>query len=293
MKTPTFFLILLYILLIVAFPLAADDFEVVYLDGTLELTSGGSRLDVGSKIPENSTVSLDEGSLAELISAETTILLSKGGTYRLSSLVSKKKSSNSSAMSSIFGKITKIGSEGSEVPSAAMGVRGAEADDNFSFDWVEEDSLSFDEAIAAYEDGDYELSAEILENEVDPALLEDETKYWYYLASARLASGRPGEALKTVMNHDGDSFSEEYGKYLLLKGRLFLESLNYAGAAEVYQSYLDSVSASPQKQLGSYFYGYSLLQDGRTGEGKRILRQAVEIDADADVTRAAQDLLDG
>jgi tetratricopeptide (TPR) repeat protein len=293
MKSDKFILALLISFLCGAFPLIAGDFQLVYLDGTLELAAGGRHLEVGSSIPEDSSVVLGNGSLAELISDDSTILLSKGGTYRLSSLVSKKENSSSSAMSSIFGKVAKIGSEGSKVPSAAMGVRGAETDANFSFEWVEEDSLSFDEAIAAYEDGDYALAAAILKEEVDPTLLEDETKYWYYLASARLASGRRGEALKTVMNHDGNRLSEEYGKYLLLKGRLYLESLNYSHAAGVYKSYLDSVSANPQKQIGSYFYGYSLLQDGREGEGKRVLRQAVKLDVDPDITQAAQDLLNG
>jgi hypothetical protein len=289
MKRLTFLLFFTVVMLISA---AGDDFEVVYLDGTLEIEtpSGRRSAGIGTTIPEDGTVYLGENSLAELVSPATTLLLSKGGVHRLENVTEKKGSIRKSPADSLFQRFARIGGQGDESQSAVMGVRGSEANDNLSFDWVEEDTLSYEEALSAYDSRDYELAATILQEEVDPSLLEDETDYWYHLASALLFAGQSGKAMKITSDHPGEKSSLRYEDYLLLRGRLFLESLDFAAAALQYDTYLELVTAPADRQLGYYFYGFSLLQNGELDAGRRAIRQAADIDAVPEITQAAREL---
>jgi tetratricopeptide (TPR) repeat protein len=187
-----------------------------------------------------------------------------------------------------------MGGDESREQSAVMGVRGAEADDGFGFEWVEEDTLSYNEALSAFEEGDYALASTILEEEVDPLVLEDPTGYWYHLASAVLNSekGSKARAMKLAVQHEGDRMSPYYDEFLLLRGRLYLESLDFDSAAEEYGAYIDTASSPQEKQLGYYLYGYALSNGGNSQKGRNAIERAAEIDADAEITRAARDMLE-
>jgi hypothetical protein len=131
--------------------------------------------------------------VAEFSSPGTTLLFSKPGSYRLQAAASQKSQDESRVISSVFGRI------------ARMGVRGDLADSDPSITWIEEDSMSFDKARTAYDNGEFTLAIDILENEVDPIVLSDESEYWYYLSASYLGSGQKGPALQMVLQLDADS----------------------------------------------------------------------------------------
>lgn len=186
--------------------------------------------------------------------------------------------------------MAKIGSEGERGQSQAMGVRGSEAVEDIGFDWVEEDTLRYDEAVAAFENQDYSLAVDILENEVDPLALTDESAYWYYLAASYIEDGKKGPALRAVQSHEPVEYSEVYSEFLLLRGRLSLEASDFAGAAVSFEKYIQSLDNSAKQQMG-YLYGYALLQKGDSVQAKKALREAVRINADSEITRLAKELL--
>lgn len=273
--------------------LAAQDFQLVYNEGEISVRegSGWKTIYPGDLLPENSVVRLDEGEIAEFSSSAATVLFSKPGTYRLESAARQSRDQQVSGLSSVFNRMAKIGSSGEQGQSQVMGVRADKADEDFEFTWVEEDTLSFDEAVAAYNREDYTAAIDIFENEVDPVLLEDEAAYWYYLASSYLNVEKKGPAMQIALNHEANEYSSVYGEFLLLKGRLFLEGFDFSQAAELFEQYLNSASTPEQEQLGNFLYGYSLQQMGDAAAAREALGRAVEIDADSEITSLAQQFL--
>jgi tetratricopeptide (TPR) repeat protein len=221
------------------------------------------------------------GGDAEFAGPRDTLLFSSQGTYRLSSSSNPPALAGNSAVSSIFNRIAKAGSETDQGRSQVMGVRGSEAVAAAEFTWVDEDSLNLEEALEAFGQEDYQRSLEILENEVDPVVQKDESAYWCYLAASCDFLGKTGPAIKIIRNHESLSYSTVYSEYLLLDGRLSIDSRNYEAASEALESYLEIASAPVEKQLACYLLGLSRLQQGEKEEGTAALMEAVSIDADS------------
>ncbi len=273
--------------------LFADSFQLLFLDGDADVRKDGGweSLFIGDELPEDSMIRLGNGAIAEFAGPRDTLLFSSQGTYRLSSSSGPPSVSGNSAVSSIFNRIAKAGRETDPGRSQVMGVRGSEAVTATEFTWVDEDSLNFEEALEAFRAENYQRSLEILENDVDPVVLEDESAYWYYLAASCDFLGKPGAAIKIIRNHEPLSYSTVYPEYLFLDGRLSIESRNYEAASEAFESYLEVAPEPVGKQLAYYLLGYSRLQQGEKEEGSAALREAVSIDADSNITELAGQLL--
>lgn len=273
--------------------LSAEDFQLVYKDGEVSAKSrtGWSTLMNGDTLSADSQIKLSPGAIAEFSSPNATLLFSKPGIYRLQSAAEQKPQQATTMLSSVFNRIARMGGEDDREQSQAMGVRGSEAGEDAGLTWIDEDSMSFDEAKSAYQNGRYTRAIDILENEVDPIILSDESEYWYYLASAYLATGRKGPALQISQQHSADRFSQVYSDFLLLKGRLQLEAMDYPAAADQLQQYIYSVSSDARKQVGYYLYGIALQRQGQTSNARQALQMAVELNADSELTGLAKEML--
>jgi tetratricopeptide (TPR) repeat protein len=172
-----------------------------------------------------------------------------------------------------------------------MGVRGSEAGEDQGLTWVEEESGSFREAQEAFAREEYELALKILDNEVDPVMLGDQTAYRYYRAASLYGLGEKGPALKVLRSHQPESFSSAFTDYLFLKGQLTFESRSYSEAAETFDTYIRHASAPAKQQLAYYLLGISRREQGQKEAGLQALEKAVEIDADAEITALARKLL--
>ena len=285
--------IIIGILLVFGGSLFGQEYQLVYNEGDVFVKqgSGWMMINPGDFLPENSMVRVGDGAIAEFASSSETILFSKPGTYQLKSVMQQKQQKHVAGLSSVFSRVAKIGSTGDQGQSQVMGVRAAEAEDEYEFTWVEEDTLSFDEAVAAYNRQEYASAIDIFENEVDPMLLNDEGAYWFYLASSYLNIDRKGPALQIALNHEVNEYSSVFPDFLLLRGRLFLESFDYAQAAAQFEEYIDGVDSPAQLQLGNFLYGYALQQNGDISGGREALNRAVEINADSEVTELARQFL--
>lgn len=191
-------------------------------------------------------------------------------------------------LSSVFSRFAEIGGESDRDLGQAKGVRGNDASGDGGRTWVEKDSMNFDEAVSAYRRGNFSDAVDILENRVDPIVLSDESEYWYYLSAAYLKGGKKGPALKIARHHQANEFSRVYSDFLLLKGRLLLEAMDYNGAAENLQRYIYSVETDRRKQIGYYLYGIALQQQGRIEQARQSLQMAAQLDAEAEITSLAR-----
>lgn len=278
--------------LLAAGSLTAQGFQLLFLDGDADVQEKGGwvRLSIGDELPPGSLIRLESGAIAEFAGPKDTLLFSSPGTYRLDA-VQTPAASKTSAAASIFNRIAKAGSEADQGRSQVMGVRGSEAVEATEFTWVDEDSLNFEEAVAAFNDGDFMAAVDILENEVDPIVLDDESSYWYYLAASYDSLGNMGPALRIVRDHRVESYSPVYGDFLFLDGRLALASRNFRQASDSFGTYALQEADPARRQLAWYLLGVAELELGDSVAAHSALREAVKIDADTEVTGLAKQLL--
>ncbi|MFO7838623.1 MAG: hypothetical protein R6X08_03870 [Desulfosalsimonadaceae bacterium] len=287
------FLLVVVVLFLAGQTLSAEDFQLIYSNGevSVKTQSGWSEVMNGDSLAADSTVRLGPGAVAEFSSPGTTLLFSKPGSYRIQAAASQKPQDESRVISSVFGRIARMGSAAQPAQSQAMGVRGDIADSDPSITWVEEDSISFDEARTAYDNGKFTLAIDILENEVDPIVLSDESEYWYYLSASYLGNGQKGPALQIAQQHSANQFSTVYPDFLLLKGRLQLESMDYPAASENLKNYIYCVNDDNRKQVGYYLYALALKQQGQEDNARRALQMVLQLDADSELTQLARQQL--
>ena len=279
--------------LLMAAGLFAQDFHLVFLDGDVDIHENGqwTPLVIGEAVSQGSRISLSEGTLAEFSGPRGTILFSSAGTYRLGLSEKAPDFGQNTAVSSIFNRLSKAGGNVDRGKSEVMGVRGSEAMENEGFTWMDEDSSNFEEALEAFADQDFELVIEILENDVDPIVLDDPSAYWYHLAASYDALGRMGPALKILRSHSVENFSSSYRDYLFLEGRLYFESRNYTQAVDSFDAFVREESGTGKTQLAFYMLGAAFLEQGKTKEGNSALEEAIRINADAELTALARKLL--
>ena len=287
------FLLVVVVFFLAGQILSAEDFQLIYSNGdvSVKTQSGWSEVMNGDSLAADSTVRLAPGAVAEFSSPGTTLLFSKPGSYRLQAAASQKPKEESKVISSVFGRIARMGSAAPPSQSQAMGVRGDVADSDPSITWIEEDSLSFDEARSAYDNGKFTLAIDILENEVDPIILSDESEYWYYLSASYLGSGQKGPALQIAQQHSANQFSTVYPDFLLLKGRLQLEARDYPSAAEHLKNYIYCVNDDNRKQVGYYLYALALQQQGQQDNARQALQMVLQLDADPELSKLARQQL--
>ncbi|MFP4179295.1 MAG: tetratricopeptide repeat protein [Spirochaetaceae bacterium] len=270
--------------------LYAQNYYLLFLDGNAEIREKGKwhSLEIGDTAPAESTIRLSDGAIAEFDGDGDTVVFSSPGTYSLSTSASRPAKKQSSTASSIFSRLSKAGGEASEGKSEVMGVRGSEAVQAEEFTWMDEDSAYFEEAIEAFSMRDYSLALEILEHDVDPIVLDDQGSYWYYLAASYDSLGRRGPALKIVRNHKTENYSSVHNDYLFLRGRLYFESGSYKEAADAFGAFLENERDPAKKQLAYYILGLARKELGETGAGTDALREAININADAEITELAR-----
>lgn len=198
-----------------------------------------------------------------------------------------------SSVASIFHRLVNEDNRSGREQTSVMGVRGSEAMEDTGFDWVQEDSANFERAVEAFAAGEYDQAIGILEEEVDPIVLDDSGPYWYYLAASYDASGSRGAAIQILRDHEVESFSAAFGDYLFLKGRLALESMSYHEAAEAFEGYVDENVDPMRRQLAWCLLGMARLELGDRSSGIRALNEAVSIGADEEVTDLAKALIEG
>src|SRR6056297_234006 len=284
--------ILFFVVLLIsaATVLWAAEVQLIYKDGEVSVKEADSwaPLTIGETLSMDSEVRLPPGAIAEFSGPSTSLFFSKAGTYRLKALAEAKPEKEITLYSSVFNRFTEMGGESDRDLSQAMGVRGDDATGDGGITWVEEDSMNFDEAVSAYRRGKFSTAVDILENRVDPIVLSDESEYWYYLSAAYLKGGNTGPALKIARHHQANEFSRVYSDFLLLKGRLLLEAMDYNGAAEKLQKYIYSAETDRHKQIGYYLYGIALQQQGRIEQARKSLQMALQLDAEAEITNLAR-----
>ena len=285
---------IILLLLITAIPLVAEDLLVEYVEGTLELKEGSSwyELYIGDTVPENSVIRLSDNGFAELSTRNVTVTLSDDGTYNTQSLLrSGQKIASWDIGDVVNSKLSKLLGPGQHGETAAMGVRGAEADQS-ELTWVEEGEEFMEKGRKLLADGLFDEAIVAFKNGADWALTEDErSEYLFYTAYAHSLKGDNALALIMLEDLALASKSPIFTDYVLLKGKLLIENLAFNDALELFSEYLKHPDMGETTQV-VYFLS-ALCQDGldNKSQAEKFLQDAIKINASSEYGKAAQRMM--
>ncbi len=289
MKKNIFVIILLFSILIWS---TAEDFLLVYSEGEVFESENGSWYEVyiGDMLSNSSTLKIGPDSMVEIDANGSTLLLNKPGTYKLGELISQSSKVSAWGNNPVFKKFLSGDNAKSSVQTAVMGVRGS-ATETDDIEWLSEDSMIIDEAIALIEDGSFNDAIDFLSEEMDFAFDEDLSDYNYYIGYSYYMLGASGRALSHLKKVESDYDTEYYPNYVVLKGSLLLESLAYNDALDLFKEFLRNDDFSGTAQAVNYLSATALKGLGKDKDAQKKLEITVKMNPTSEIGRSADSLL--
>jgi tetratricopeptide (TPR) repeat protein len=289
---------LICIFLLLAAFLYAEELEVEYLFGTVEYKSEDNwlELDIGDNFPMDVAIRLEDDAILEFDYEATSITVNRPGTYDIQSLLTKHDELDEWGLSDVLGtKLNNIfnsTNEGQEASS--MGVRAAEVEDSDPFDdlWMDDDFEEEEEDLlaAARENirkGNFTTALDDLRNLENDITEWEEAEFYYLLGMAYLAGGKKAQAMQSLASSHPDRYQEYYGNYILIRGKLLIESLAYTEALLLFNTYLKYNPFGEEAQTMMFLSALCLVQTGDKAAAISRLEKAQKQGGDTGIGRAA------
>jgi len=282
------------LILIAAFPLISEDLLVEYVEGTLEVKEGSNwyELYIGDMVPENSVIRLSDNGFAELSTRNVTVTLSDDGTYNTQSLLrSGQKVASWDIGGVVNSKLSKLLGPGQQGETAVMGVRGAAADQG-ELTWVEEGGEFLDKGKQLLVDGLFDEAIPVFLDGAEWALDEEErSEYMFYAAYAHSLKGENALALIILRDINLEKDALVFADFVLLKGKLLIEDLDFAGALDLFSEYLKYPDMDETTQVVYFLSALCYQSLDNKAQAEKLLQNAIKIDASSDYGRAAQRMM--
>ncbi len=282
--------------LVAALPVSGQAVTVQFADG-LEVQRGTGWLgaEAGDDLPSDATVRLSAGGYAEIARGDRVVTLSRAGTYRLPDLLQAAGAASSWGISSVMGsKLGALasGTRGSETQAAQMGVRGA-AQGGGTVTWVEDEAGEMvKQGLALLEQGNNNDALAAFRKASESATDGDtEQTALFYQAYASDALGQRAPALRILAKLTPPQKADYYGDFVLLKGRLLIESAAAADALPLLDGYLAVHPKGDGAQAAQILasFAYRALGDARSATAR--LEQARDLAPGSDLAQKAATLL--
>ncbi|MBN2627911.1 MAG: hypothetical protein JXA95_14685 [Spirochaetales bacterium] len=241
---------------VLSFPLWAETYECVYLEGQAEYLKNSSwfSMDFGTLLESQTRIRLSEGASVQFDSTQTSLFFSRKGEYTLTGVKPRTALKQESVLDKLTQKINYLLVQQKSDATVAMGIRGSAMDDGDDLGFGTTSREDLDRAWQKIGRGEYAAAEKDLELYYDMSADPfSEGHLLFSLAYAEEMQGKTGEA----WSHLGDIIMPErddyYPSYLLLSGRLSLKSQNYEEAAASYRTFLekypDSEAADEAREL--------------------------------------------
>ena len=288
--------LILLVLTLIPVTAVLADYTVDYVYGTVEVQENNRwrSAEMGALLAEDSLVRLGPGSVAELSSGNTRIILSEANTYILSDLsTSSRQVSSWGIVQMVRGKIRNLFRGQPEIESTAMGVRADEvAEEDLGFEWMDEEEDAVAEGKSLLEAERYEEAVGYFEEALELADEQGRALYLFYMGYAHAMAGNSGLAMRYLNESDPSLLLTHYGDYVLLKGQLLLEGQAYRAALELFDPYLKRHPDHENTQSVYFLSAFCSVQLGRAADAQQMLRKAHALDPSSDVGRKAKAMLD-
>ena len=285
-------LVIIMLMALMVFSLAAEDLMLVYTEGDVSLKENSAWYEVfiGDMIDGSSIIKIGPNSLVEIDVDGNTLLLNKPGTYKLGELISQRGKVSAWGNNPVFKKFLSGDNSRYNVQTAVMGVRGS-ATETDDVEWLSEDSMIIDEAIVMIDDGDFNGAIDFLSEEMEVAFDEELSGYNYYIGYSYYMLGSSGRALSYLSKVESDYDTEYYPDFVVLKGSLLLESLAYEDALDLFNEFLRNDDFSGTAQAVNYLAATALKGLGRDKDAAKKLEITVKMNPSSEIGRSADALL--
>ena len=282
----------LIVLVLSAGCLGAQDMDVAFLDGDVEvkINDEWQPLYIGDSLPSNAVLRVGENSIVEMSGGTENVTISRSGVYSLDELTSGQQKSQGT-MWAFLKNSTKGFVEGHEETSGAvLGARAAEVGQE-QLEWMDEDEEALKDAIELLRLQDYSEALSVLEESIEWAAEDKLPEFQYYTGYAYAMSGENGRALKWMRDMSPDPLDSLFEEWALLTGQLMVGSLSYDQALGVFNSYLAVYPRGKYLQPILFLAGVSHTEMGDPSEGMRLYERVVEIDSGSEWGQLARNRL--
>jgi len=287
-------LVLCVVILAAALPLTAQELLVEYLEGTLELKQGARwvELYIGDSLSPGNVIRLGARGFAELSAGDVTITLSQAGTYNTESLL---KSGQKVAAWNLGGvvnsKLSKLMAPTSQTETAAMGVRGS-AQGTEELTWVEEGAEYLEEGKKLLVAGKLDEGITRLKEGAEWALTDEErSEHLFYAAYGHSLKGESAVSLIMLEDMRVGSAAHFFTDYVLLKGKLLIDSLAFEDALALFGQYLEHPDMGETTQVVHYLAAVCYQGLNRHQQARRSLEAAYQIDPASEYGRWAERMM--
>jgi tetratricopeptide (TPR) repeat protein len=281
--------------LFVALLCAAQEPKVDFLEGepSVKMGSGWTALSIGDAVSPDAVIRLGKGSMVELSIPGATLMLTRPGAYRISDLLSARRTLASvgagKALSASLSRLLS-GSGGQE---SGSGVRSERASPDEP-DWMGESAAaSLEEGKSLIAAGRYQEALRKLADAVDGATEKERSEIAFAMASAYSASGNTREAIRLAAAIPTDGTEAWAADFVLLQARLLVDSFAFAPAVQLLKDKGGGLRDDPQRAAAYHFLmGLGYRGMGDLGAARESLSLVVGLAGDSDLGKAAAKLLE-
>jgi len=286
------FLIGLTVLVMAAGLLVAENLGVKYLEGSCEVQKGSAwqRINFGEKIDATAMVRLAKQSLLVLQTAESTISISKAGTYKLSDVLGNSKQTADTNLGSIIGRKLQTVANSGKTTATAGGVKADPQSEKKPNPWQGGDASitrHVQEAETALVAGDLKKARTSFDRAMYESLPAERTELVLTIGMLCADAGYASLALSYVSGHEADSKQAAYQDYTMMKARVLFESMSYEDAALYAETSLKSVKDTRPRQALLIVQGLSERALGQSSKSQSTLDGAVKLDPASDEGKIA------
>lgn len=270
---------------------SARDLSVDYLDGYVDVKSGGdwSPLYIGDTITDSDVIRLSEKGYVELTMDDVKITLDKDGVYDVSKLVGQlEKAGKWGLQAASLAKLLKS-DEAESRQSSVMGVRG-DIQDAEDVTWVDDDAEFLEQGKALYEKGQYQKAMDTL-GEGAEWYGSNYDEILYYKALCELQTGKSREMRESLSEINPSPEDDFYENYVILYGNLLIESQDYSEADTLFNTYLDESKTKTGEQTVILLSAFCAVQLGDLDGAKTKLQKAIDLNPGSKEGKKAADLL--
>jgi tetratricopeptide (TPR) repeat protein len=274
----------------------AQDLRVEYLDGRLEVLSGGTWREarLGDTVPAASSVRLPAGALAELSAGELRVMLHQPGTYAVGALVRASRQSLAWGVGRLLKSKIQAMFSSPAAGSGTMGVRAFEVEGEEDMGWMDEEEEQRRAAARAEQAAAEEVQMLLAQGRTAEAqaaasrALQEASAggrpyLLFLLASARALEGRYAAALQALAPVEVPESMPYYQEYALLKARLLAEGQAYGEALALFDRLLADSPPPATAQPAWFLSAFCSLQLGDRNEARRRLEKARVLDPDSEI----------
>ena len=275
--------ILVTIALLVSTGLVAQEIVVGYVDGVLEVRDGNSWVDlfIGDGLEPSDQIRLEADSYAELTTGQTTVKLSRNGTYEVSDLIEGTGRTESAGIAGLvlnrIGRLTGREEEQQE-QTAAGGARASEAVNQNAPTWAGGESVDelIEEGVTLLNEGAHQDAYYVFQEAYDYAITDAEyAKALFYYGYASTLVGKSAQAFDLLEEIEPDPQTDYFASHVLALGQLLVESFAYQEAIGYLEMLEDAEEQeSEDVQSAQLLMGIAYDGLGMAEEARSYLRRA-------------------